>query len=369
MNYTKYEEELISSIVFKNYDKMENLLSIGVIPDLKVRRLNKGDIISLLVMSVLRNDLEAVRILLKYGAYVNIDRALYEAVKNNNVLMTELLLENGAEQDSITMYQAVKNNNIDIVKLLLDYGFDINFGGDDILNLAAEMKSNDILELLLDNPNIDKNQALVFAVEHDQNAEIVKTLLKLGVDPKDLESEEFESPLLNIAAGNHNYKVCELLLEYGVRLPTDWDFNMSLWDSIFDNFEDTYRDGPKQYKEYKTVELFIKYNLGNYEHALMSAVNKERKDVIRLLLEKDKNIDMDIFDNALRAEKESGVVYIPQYIKEFIFKTYLSLVKLNSGKAWAFYYKWAPYMGPKYSENLNDILSQGRMRFPNQKFD
>jgi ankyrin repeat protein len=344
MNYTRDEEELISSVIFKDYDKMENLLSKGVVPDLKVRRLNKRDVVSLLKMSVLRNDLEAVRILLQYGA----------------------------EKNSDIMYQAVKNNNVDIVKLLLDYGFDIRVDADNgmkIVVLAGEMKSNDILKLLLDNPNINKNNALVFAVVHNYDAEIVKTLLELGADPKGLESIEFEGPFLNIAAGNHNYKVCELLLEYGVQLPTDWDDIKSLWDTIFESFEDTYRDGPRQYNEYKTVELFVKYNLGDYEHALMSAVHKERKDVIRLLLTTHKNIDMNIFDNALTGEKESGVAYIPQYIKEFIFKTYLSLTKLNSGKAWAFYYKWAPYMGPKYRENLDEILSQGRMRYPDQKFE
>lgn len=116
------------------------------------------------------------------------------------------------------LYMAVKNNNINMVELLLENSPDINvtdITGKTVLSIAIKKNNIDMVEILLRhgvNPNIqDKygNISLHYAVKN-KNIEILKLLLERGADIN-VKNKLQQTPL-RLAVIQHNVSIIRLFL-------------------------------------------------------------------------------------------------------------------------------------------------------------
>jgi ankyrin repeat protein len=87
------------------------------------------------------NNLEATKLLIKYGANVNdcfsifgeISTPIISATKNNNIEMLRLLIDNKCKMINsddgnfkTSLHYAIQNNNLEIIKYLIKNGIDVN---------------------------------------------------------------------------------------------------------------------------------------------------------------------------------------------------------------------------------------------------
>ncbi|QAA34088.1 ankyrin repeat domain-containing protein [Clostridium manihotivorum] len=155
-----------------------------------------------LIYSLLKGRNEIAKLLIDKGADVNAidkykDTALNEAILNvartnkneGNIDIIKMLLDKGADLNSPkvdkTPLQWASETNVDVVKLLLDYKADVN------ISFKSEAMMN-------------SDKPLYIAVKKDK-VDIAKLLIERGADIN-----------IKVSYYNHNYTLCQNLLEVAV---------------------------------------------------------------------------------------------------------------------------------------------------------
>ena len=140
----------------------------------------------------------ATKLLLEYGANVNFKRdtdsqtALHLAAESGNLVLTKILLNNGAEvnlrnrDDQTPLYLAVINEHIETIKLLIESGANIDIRdskSETALDHAVYCQNEEVMETLLRNgADIELKDSLGYSALHVEavigNRRSVKFLLK-----------------------------------------------------------------------------------------------------------------------------------------------------------------------------------------------
>lgn len=156
MNDENQCDMIFSTIKNKNNLFLKLLMEIGYDPNLTM--INYGH--SLLYYAVLSKNIESVKILFDYGAiYPQNEELIFDTVNKDMIEITELLLKNGADPNSLNVMQETplldytKSNheNTKMIELLLKYNVDINaksLNGKTALHNAAYNCNKDICKLL-----------------------------------------------------------------------------------------------------------------------------------------------------------------------------------------------------------------------------
>ena len=229
-----------------------------------------------LCIAARNGSLSVAKILVENGAQFNStddDSPLVEACGSGHLDLVKFFFEKGVKLDKETndglclLKAAVRRNRINVFKYLLSKGIDINKTIDDmnILEYACTNNSNDIVEYLLGNSILSKDNISEKALEQSLErsaSEVLITLIKYNVDllnkkdlivkfaryntikyPSDMEEkrrsfdtnyvlfdilEEYErigktkfGDVLKVASAKHNFDLLQFLY-----LHRDFDFNV-----------------------------------------------------------------------------------------------------------------------------------------------
>jgi ankyrin repeat protein len=173
------------------------------------------------------NCVHCVRLLLNLGSDVNAKNedsktSLHYALQDLEML--QILLENKPNADNIqsSMINAIEINNIDAVRLLLDFGADVNnISGklkESPLHVAAKRRRNAaILKLLIkkgayvNRKNIDGKSVLHYTAEN-QNVPMASQIIKAGADVN--AKNGFGETALHLAAKLKDENFVQLLIDY-----------------------------------------------------------------------------------------------------------------------------------------------------------
>ena len=189
-----------------------------------------------LIDATKRQDVAAVRVLLKQRADVNATEAdgftaLHWAAQRDNRELVELLLASGANAKASTrynvtpLYLASLNGNAAIMERLLDGGADANgtvHEGQTMLMTAALGGKPDAVRLLLtrgakvDATEPYKGQTALMWAAAEGNTNAVNVLLEAGADLKKKSTGGF-TPLL-FAVRNAHIRTAESLLDHGANV-------------------------------------------------------------------------------------------------------------------------------------------------------
>jgi ankyrin repeat protein len=149
-----------------------------------------------LIEAIENGDVEEVHRLLVEGVDPNEDDdggtyPLYYAIDNNNVEMTRLLIEHGADVNPPLLVGTFLNitNNEEIILLLLEAGADpyVTLHGSTVVDLGILQGQYDKVRIVseiigVDTPGKNGNTPLMVAVKRG-NPRMVKLLLDLGASP------------------------------------------------------------------------------------------------------------------------------------------------------------------------------------------
>lgn len=209
-NYTYYEADEYSI----SLDKEHNLI---IKPKIKTKKEIEAELkqqrikerTRLLSDAIGKDDLERVKLCIKLGADVNINKdkgftALMYAIKKGNKDIVEFLIKSGADvnaQDDsgkTALIYAVEYRQKELTEMLINSGADINIkmeGGATALTRAMASGNKDLVELLIKS-GADMNNALLLVAEwcymdwyeskawgRDNNyKDLVELLIKSGAD-------------------------------------------------------------------------------------------------------------------------------------------------------------------------------------------
>ncbi|THV51253.1 hypothetical protein BGAL_0117g00080 [Botrytis galanthina] len=194
--------------------------------------------------AAIRGRLEIVRILLDYGANINLGAgqsggALYEAASCGHLEICELLLNLGADVHAegmvgTVLHTAAYHGHIDIVRLLLEHGAGVDkvceFGT--ALQAAAANGHIDVFNLLrshradihfIGGHHHNMLQASAFG----GNIEMVRLCLAAGIDVNIIGGKEVQTALMAAAQQGH-VEIVKLLLDEGARDIKD-GYYFSVW--------------------------------------------------------------------------------------------------------------------------------------------
>jgi ankyrin repeat protein len=188
-----------------------------------------------------KSNYEITKILLEYGAHVNIIghnnfTPLYFAINGKNLEIIKLLIENGANVnilviDNISpLHISININRKDITEILINNGANINTIDIDHktpLYYACSKKNNYsyIQDIIYD-----------FSIRNDiekYQIETVEYLLQSGADPSI--PDKNGNTVLHIASSKNNHKYVELLLQYGADTTVINDKGIKAIDMTKDN--------------------------------------------------------------------------------------------------------------------------------------
>jgi ankyrin repeat protein len=241
-----------------------------------------------------RNHEQIVELLLSYGADVNIGDPLGGAAKNANEKLVRLLLERGADPNSLG--NAVRGHNVEIVKLLLDHGADINRKVDENrrtpLHIAVKSGVEEIVVLLIKNGadvNAKKSQGmtplhvLVQMWPHPDWPEnfrerVIILLLDAGADIEAEATRERKTPLYLAAETEKSLDAVKLLLERGADLANIGDLHVRFVAAPFAFDKEELSVWVKE----NASDINIKSSQG--ESLLHSAVKAGSIDLVDILL-------------------------------------------------------------------------------------
>lgn len=145
--------ELWELCISINVTELEHLL--------KNNKYSNKEINQAFKISVERNYLEAVKILIDYGADVQYwhNVPFYTCAQEGNIEIMELLIDKGVNihtDNDYALITAAENGQLKVVKLLLENGMDLNSNGGEVFEATLRNNQFEILDYLIDNGfNID----------------------------------------------------------------------------------------------------------------------------------------------------------------------------------------------------------------------
>lgn len=219
---------------------------------------------------------DAINLLLEKGASEK--KVLSWAVKLDYHAIAAELLDKGTDinkscETGTLLMLAVKNGHLRMAQFLLERGADMDYvtcDGETALIIAAQEKHREIIRLLLDN-GADALATLKLAIENDQK-EVVSILSSLGVDLNQANDEGMTA--LMIAARVGFGEMIALLQSLGVdcqkalKLAIEHN-DKAMVEQLFDAGIDIFQADAEGWT------------------ALLFAVEKDRSDIVRLMLDRD----------------------------------------------------------------------------------
>lgn len=223
----------------------------------------------ILILAIQNNDTETAKFLIEnninmqdgLGSYLN------EACVNNNVEITKLLLELGADINLKYSTSISKTRNLDIIKLLVEHGADPFVNSNELLmRVFTNNKSLPIIEYLtsigMDCTKLNNKQVAKIFIQNG-NLQIKKLLLEHGINSNAMTSDytnDSEICLLELAIIKLDFYTCKLLLEYGA----DINLCYNIINKQYDCITKTSPRHDRRETVSKTipfVELFMEYGL------------------------------------------------------------------------------------------------------------
>ena len=270
---------------------------------------------SLMCNAIYKNDIDVVKYLIENEYPLNdadgcYDTPVLAAIKNDNITILKLLLDNGAfVNDTISQHiryeplycACYEKKNNDIIKLLIEYGANPNFPGlynynDCPLFMIVKNNNLEIFKILYEKGyhlTYNKNMgSLLYNATFTNNIEIVKMIIDAGYDNinekicyyKDYPKKELKfisTPLLS-AVIHDNLDVAKLLIENGANLnDTLINGENSLYIACYN-------------ENYNIVELLLNNNAdiskkaNNNEDSLSLSLKIANPDILYLIFDKKK---------------------------------------------------------------------------------
>lgn len=165
-----------------------------------------------------KNDYYYIRTVLRQSdnkKYFVSDEFLYKATINNNLPITRLLLDNGANPNGLNggiLIEATAPGRANLLQILLNNGGTVNIHDGLLLTTAVRQKNTDLVFKLLNNganPNINNGVALVEAAKTG-NYKIINLLCRYKANPNINESDALKQ-----AESKGHRKAMMSLLYYG----------------------------------------------------------------------------------------------------------------------------------------------------------
>jgi len=172
----------------------------------------------LMIYAITHNDVNSANTLLN-TVQIDLGESIVWAVNNNNLEITELLIQNGADINTEYNYQsllmhAINNNYTDLAELLILCGADINtMYSITPMGAALNRHNNKIVALLLlygANTQYSKNYDCVSIAVMSRDLKMIKLLLEGGANPN-IQDEFGKTALMY----TDNEEIIKLLLQYG----------------------------------------------------------------------------------------------------------------------------------------------------------
>lgn len=228
-----------------NTEMIEFLLSINS---------SKKNLLAILFRAARGGYIETVKLAIRYGVNITAysDIALRHAVKRNNLEIVRILLDNGANLDSIDNYTiylnlryksldmmnflffhkysikdmfeenihhpiiaCVKNNYVEGIKWLIERGVDVNVMDDIGIRLSAEYGYEEIFRILLEyggDPSSRNNYCLKYSCSMGHE-NIVRLLIEAGVNINDR-----NSCALTYCASRGHLNIIKMLMEQNINV-------------------------------------------------------------------------------------------------------------------------------------------------------
>ena len=143
-----------------------------------------------------KHNFEIAALALTCGAGINKEccmlTPLSRAAEHNLYPIVKMLLERGASAAPYAspLFYAIKNDNVAMTKLFIDNGINLSHKNDSLMHTAARMNAHRIIKFLHDECyNIDANDTYInytslHAAAHSQSYQAIETLLELGANPE-----------------------------------------------------------------------------------------------------------------------------------------------------------------------------------------
>lgn len=186
---------LYAAVVTHDHKRLQALLDSGDSPNSF-----KGKRKSPLVMACNLGDLEAVKILVKGGADIDLfdvsdENPLMKAAQSRHIEIVRFLIARGAQVNArrnsngeTALFQALRWRSYEILTVLIEAGADVNIpnkGGDTPLMIASQDDDIEMVQFLKANGAIfnSPNEELLFAASHGDVAEDQR-ILAAGIEAK-----------------------------------------------------------------------------------------------------------------------------------------------------------------------------------------
>ena len=271
-------------------------------------------------LATITGSLKVVRLLIEYGAYVNMEndqglRPIHSAIHCGVVDVVSILFENKATlgnsnnskrflgaEDLVNF--ATEKGSIEVIKLLFEKG--IRIKGTKAMQIAMDEKDMDILKVLVENGAMVDSlmtsplHRLDWELDYDARLEMMQFLIDHGANVDSLGGMEFEETLLHRAARIGEMYLAKFMIRNGANL--DCKTGPKTWGDNFDDYIEApadstplhlaIRDGKLEIAEL-LITLGAGVNIPNAKAktALHWAVEYENGKMIQALIHNGANVE------------------------------------------------------------------------------